>query len=341
MKGTAKNPREAALLILEQIFLRGAYANLALAQGLRGAPLSPLDRKLTTELVYGTVKTMGTLDWYLSRVVNRPLRKLDPLVLVILRLGAYQLLYLDRIPASAACNESVKLAKKWVHEGAGKLVNGALRQLARTRDQWKFPQGPDHELERIALEYYHPEWLVRRWKFRYGLEEAVKLCAFDNARPAFSFRVNTLRDTREGLQENWRKRASGPASQWSPDGLLCDSLPSLDDLVEGFGPDIYIQDESSMLDAAVLDPQPGNGCWICAVPREGRPPIWPRKCRTREKSWLWTYTITNWPWSGKMPGGWESTASGRKNRMALFLCPNGKIPPTGFWWMLPAAAWES
>lgn len=268
MKGTAKNPREAALLILEQIFLRGAYANLALAQGLRGAPLSPLDRKLTTELVYGTVKTMGTLDWYLSRVVNRPLRKLDPLVLVILRLGAYQLLYLDRIPASAACNESVKLAKKWVHEGAGKLVNGALRQMARTRDQWKFPQGPDHELERIALEYYHPEWLVRRWKFRYGLEEAVKLCAFDNARPAFSFRVNTLRDTREGLQEKLAEKGIRTRpSQWSPDGLLCDSLPSLDDLVEGFGPDIYIQDESSMLDAAVLDPQPGERVLdLCSAP---------------------------------------------------------------------------
>ena len=88
MRETGKNPREAALLILEQIFLKGAYANLALAQGLRRAPLSPLDKKLTTELVYGTVKTMGTLDWYLSRVVNRPLRKLDPLVLVILRLGA-------------------------------------------------------------------------------------------------------------------------------------------------------------------------------------------------------------------------------------------------------------
>ena len=121
MKETGKNPREAALLILEQIFLKGAYANLALAQGLRRAPLSALDKKLATELVYGTVKTMGTLDWYLSRVVNRPLRKLDPLVLVILRLGAYQLLYLDRIPVSAACNESVELAKKWVHEGAAKL----------------------------------------------------------------------------------------------------------------------------------------------------------------------------------------------------------------------------
>ena len=111
MNVSTKNPREAALLILQQIFLKGAYANLALAQGLRGAPLSALDWKLATELVYGTVKTMGTLDWYLSKVVNRALRKLDPLVLVILRLGAYQILYLDRIPDSAACNESVKLTK--------------------------------------------------------------------------------------------------------------------------------------------------------------------------------------------------------------------------------------
>lgn len=268
MKETGKNPREAALLILEQIFLKGAYANLALAQGLRRAPLSALDKKLATELVYGTVKTMGTLDWYLSRVVNRPLRKLDPLVLVILRLGAYQLLYLDRIPVSAACNESVELAKKWVHEGAAKLVNGALRQLARTRDQWKFPQGPEHELERIALEYYHPEWLVRRWKFRYGLEEAVKLCRFDNARPAFSFRVNTLRESRESLQKKLAEKGIAThLSRWSPDGLICDSLPSLEILVEQFGPDIYIQDESSMLDAAVLDPQPGERILdLCSAP---------------------------------------------------------------------------
>ncbi|MGO5490331.1 MULTISPECIES: 16S rRNA (cytosine(967)-C(5))-methyltransferase RsmB [unclassified Acidaminococcus] len=268
MRRIGKNPREAALQILEQIFLKGAYANLALAQGLRGAPLSPLDRSLTTELVYGTVKTMGTLDWYLSKVVNRPLRKLDPLVLVILRLGAYQLLYLDRIPVSAACNESVKLAKKWVHEGAAGLVNGALRQLARTRKQWKFPQGPDHELERIALEYYHPEWLVRRWKFRYGLEDAVKLCAYDNARPTFSFRVNTLKMNREALQA--RLAAQGietHPSRWSPDGLICDSLPSLETLVDRFGEDIYIQDESSMLDAAVLDPQPGERVMdLCSAP---------------------------------------------------------------------------
>lgn len=268
MNEKIKNPREAALLILEQIFLKGAYANLALAKGLRQAALSPVDRKLATELVYSTVKTMGTLDWYLEKVVNRPLRKLDPRILVILRMGAYQILHLTRIPDSAACNESVKLAKQQIHQGAGNLVNGALRQLIRTKDQWKFPEGPDHELERIALEYCHPEWLVRRWKFRYGLENAIKLCQFDNARPVFSFRVNTLRNTRDELQK--KMAAAGIAvhpSEWSEDGLLCDHWNSLDDLLEQFGHDIYIQDESSMLDGAVLNPKPGERVMdLCSAP---------------------------------------------------------------------------
>lgn len=263
-----KNPREAALLLLQDVFLKGAYANLALSQGLHEAPLSQLDRKLCTELVYGTVKTMGTLDWYLEKVVHKPLRKLDTIVLVILRLGAYQILYLDRIPDSAACNESVKLAKKWVHEGAARLVNGALRQLARTKDQWKLPEGEEQELARLALDYYHPEWLVRRWKYRFGMEAAKQICEFDNAKPVFSFRVNTLRTTRQQLQEDLaRDGIMASPSRWSPDGLLCDNLPSLESFMKKYGDKVYIQDESSMLDAAVLAPEPGQTVLdLCSAP---------------------------------------------------------------------------
>lgn len=268
MNVTTKDPREAALLILKQTLLKGAYANLALSQGLRGAPLSALDRKLTTELVYGTVKTLGTLDWYLEKVVNRPLWKLDETLLVILRLSAYQLLFLDRIPDSAACNEGAKLARKWVNEGSVKLANGALRQLARTKNQWKLPAGEKYELTRLALRYYHPEWLIRRWKFRFGLDEAVKLCQFDNQVPPLALRVNTLKTTRESLQQRLAERGIVTRlSQWSPDGLLCDSLPSLDSLLQDFGPELYIQDESSMLDAAVLNPQPGQRVIdMCSAP---------------------------------------------------------------------------
>lgn len=268
MNMTTNNPREAALLILQDVFFKGAYANLAVFQALRGAPLSQLDRRFCTELVYGTVKTMGTLDWYLEKVVNRALRKLDRTVLAILRLGAYQILYLDRVPDSAACNESVKLAKKWSHDGAARLVNGALRQLARTKDQWQLPKGENQELARIALEQYHPEWLVRRWKFRYGLENAEAICRFDNAKPVFSLRVNTLKTTRDKLQEQLKGDGiAATPSLWSPDGLVCENLPSMEIFMKKYGELVYIQDESSMLDAAVLAPEPGQTVIdLCSAP---------------------------------------------------------------------------
>ena len=170
-----KNPRELALLVLDEIYERGAYANLALNKALRRNGLSSLDRKLCTELVYGTVKTTGTLDWYLCRVINRPFRKMA-LLRTILRMGAYQILYLERIPDSAAVNECANLARYYVNENSVKLVNGVLRQLSRTKATWQFPQKEEDATLRLALTYYHPEWLVRRWKFRFGLPPKRRLC---------------------------------------------------------------------------------------------------------------------------------------------------------------------
>ena len=195
----AQNPRELALLVLDEIYERGAYANLALNKALRGNGLSSLDRKLCTELVYGTVKTTGTLDWYLCRVINRPFRKMAPRLRTILRMGAYQILYLERIPDSAAVNECANLARYYVNENSVKLVNGVLRQLSRTKATWQFPQKEEDATLRLALTYYHPEWLVRRWKFRFGLPEAEAMCAYDNAVPSLCLRVNTLFISRKTL----------------------------------------------------------------------------------------------------------------------------------------------
>ena len=123
--------RGAAALVLRMVLDDGAYTNIALNQYLRGSRLSDLDRRLATELVYGTVKALGTLDWYLAQCVTRPLDKVAPEILCILRMSAYQLLYMERIPASAACNEAVKLTRSVSHEGSAKFVNGVLRGLLR------------------------------------------------------------------------------------------------------------------------------------------------------------------------------------------------------------------
>ncbi len=262
------NPRLGALLILNSIFLEGAYANLALSKALNGSPLDRRDKALVTELVYGTVKAQGTLDWLLAKGINRPLRKVTPIVHNILRMAVYQIFYLSKIPPSAACNEAVELAKKFGNEGMAKFVNGVLRGMIRNKEKLQFPSIEQNEPLHIALTYLHPEWLVQRWRYRFGTEDTIKLCQYDNKTPSLTMRVNTLLISREQLSE--KLKAAGievHPSLWSKDGLICDKLPSLQELMTQFGQYIYIQDESSMLVADVLNPQEEEKVFdLCSAP---------------------------------------------------------------------------
>ena len=123
--------RNLAVRILSEVNEEGAYANVALARNLKKAELTEVDRRFLTELSYGAVKAGGTLDWMIRHYVNRPIRKIPPMIRNILRLGFYQLFYMDKVPPSAACNESVELAKKYGHPGIVKFVNAVLRAAVR------------------------------------------------------------------------------------------------------------------------------------------------------------------------------------------------------------------
>jgi 16S rRNA (cytosine967-C5)-methyltransferase len=107
------NARQLALVIINEVDLQGAYANIALAHEINRQALSDQDRRLVTELVYGTIKAGATIDWLIAQYTDRPLKKIAPVIRNILRLGTYQIFFLTRIPASAAVNESVKLAKNY------------------------------------------------------------------------------------------------------------------------------------------------------------------------------------------------------------------------------------
>ena len=251
--------REAALKGLRAVHQDGAYANVAMAQILRREKLSDADRRLATELVYGVIKAGDTIDWMVSRYVTRPLATIAPVILEILRLGVYQLFFLDRIPPSAACNEAVNLAKKHGHKGTAGFVNAVLRTAVREPERAKFPEGKGREIERLALVSQHPEWLVRQWVKTFGWAEAQALCAFNNEPAVLSLRTNTLKIQRDELLE--KLRAVGVAaepSSWTPEGILCRGHGALDDmeaLREGL---FQVQDESSMQVAHVVAPLPGE-----------------------------------------------------------------------------------
>ena len=251
--------REAAVKIINEVHEKGAYANVALVQELRRQELSDVDRRFVTELVYGTVKAGATLDWILRRYVNRPVKKIPPMIADILRLGLYQLFFMDRIPASAACNEAVELAKRYGHPGTVKFVNAVLRTAVREPDKAAFPEGKGQATTQLALASQHPEWLVRRWIREFGYAEAAALCAFDNEQAVLSLRTNTLKISREDLLTRLQDEgAEGEASAWAPEGIRCLSHGALDRLPSLQQGLFQVQDESSMQVAHVVAPQPGE-----------------------------------------------------------------------------------
>src|SRR5690606_35142483 len=138
-KRHVENARAAALAVLTSVEA-GAYSNLKLNHVLRQARLSRMDAALATEITYGTLQRQNTLDWMLAPFVRRELSELDSWVRNLLRLSAYQLVYLDRIPDHAVVNEAVNLAKSWGNDGIDRFVNGTLRNFLRHPEKRRIPK---------------------------------------------------------------------------------------------------------------------------------------------------------------------------------------------------------
>lgn len=264
------NARSAAAIIVQQVLVDGAYTNIAVNKFLRNNPLDDLERRLLTELVYGTIKAVGTIDWYLQQCVTRPLDKIEKEILSVLRISAYQLLYMDRIPDSAACNEAVKLARSLSNEGSAKFVNAVLRSLLRKQaaGEFKFPDAEEDDAGYLSLEYFHPRWLIKRWLGPYGREGVEKLLQFDNTPAPVCMRTNTLTTTRQQLLSDLEEAgAECHASKWSEDGIVCDRMPSLSSVFAKLENAFYVQDESSMLVGSVVGAEPGMRVLdMCSAP---------------------------------------------------------------------------
>lgn len=250
--------REIALEILYKVDVEDTYANIAVRDVLKISILNSLDRGLVTELVYGTVRTRNTIDWFLNQLLNKGIKKVTPWIRNILRLGVYQLYFLDKIPASAAVNESVKLAKKYGHAGTVKLVNGVLRNFERRKQEFVFPDFNEKPLQHISIKYSHPEWMVKNWLKEFGVKATIELCTANNRPATNSIRTNTLKISREDLMGELKKEGvSCRESSFAPEGLIIDNFHSLDEL-EAFKKGYFLlQDEASMVIAHLLKPQPG------------------------------------------------------------------------------------
>ncbi|NIK75718.1 16S rRNA (cytosine967-C5)-methyltransferase [Paenibacillus castaneae] len=267
-----KSPRELAMDALVKVAETGAYSNLQLNRTLQDANLQRADAGLVTELVYGTIQRQATLDYWLSRFVSKGLHKLDPWVHQLLRMSAYQLLYLDRIPAHAAVNEAVTIAKKRGHSGISGMVNGVLRSVDRSRSELQASEIKHADpIMQIALRHSYPEWLVSRWVKAYGAEMTEAICAAGNEHPHSSVRVNRLRGNREEVIELLKAAGcDAEPSAVAPAGIAIIRGGNLAD-TDGYRNGLWsVQDESSMLVAEVVAPQAGMQVLDCCAAPGGK-----------------------------------------------------------------------
>lgn len=269
-KGRAMTARELAMNVLTQVEQEGAYSNLLLNTALQKASLEKGDAGLATELVYGTISRLNTLDYFLDRFVKKGTAKLQPWVRALLRLSLYQIVYLDRIPDHAVVSEAVNLAKRRGHQGISGMVNGVLRSILRQKEELVIPDNLS-PADQISLRHSHPKWLVERWIEQYGEDTAEAICKANNEPPAVSIRVNTTMISREALLEEMNSRGfEAVSSELSPYGIIVKSggnMAHTEWYKDGM---ISIQDESSMLVAEVVDPEPGMRVLDCCAAPGGK-----------------------------------------------------------------------
>lgn len=263
------SPRSIALSILLSCQRTEDAPDELLEQQAASVP-QPRDRSLVMELVYGVLRRQETIDWRLDAVLSKPLHRLPMVVQMLLRLGVYQLLFLDRIPASAAVNETVRLAKSYstqLKRDWSGLVNGVLRNLIRLPAP-PFPDPLVFPARSLSVRYGVPEWLTERWVGRMGLEQAESACRASNRVPNVTLRVNSNRLTRKEFLERLRQAgvAAHPTAV-SPVGVVLEKGQEITSLPGFQAGDFYVEDEAAQLIPPILDPQPGETVLdACAAP---------------------------------------------------------------------------
>lgn len=255
--------REVALNCLLAGEKQGAWSDGYLRNAIRKAELSGRDAALCTRLSFGVLQNRMLLDWHIGRLSSVSIEKMEPAVLDCLRLGVYQLLFLDRVPAHAAVNEAVQLAKKYSRNPrAAALVNAVLRALERGKGEG-LPQP-----EELSVRYSHPDWLVKEFSRTVSPDELEPLLAADNAQPPTQAQVNTMKTSASALMEELSEAdVEVTPHPWLPDCLELEGTGNMEQLPAFREGRFYVQDAAARLAVLASGAEPGMEVLdVCAAP---------------------------------------------------------------------------
>ncbi|MBT4363063.1 MAG: 16S rRNA (cytosine(967)-C(5))-methyltransferase RsmB [Desulfobacterales bacterium] len=256
-----ENPRYSALYILNNLDKGKLTLDRILDDASKKTDcLSKKDRALFNALVYGVLRWRGRIDWVIVHFSKTPINKIDPEVLNILRLGIFQIIYLDRIPDSAAVDTSVEISKTFAPKWVVGFVNGLLRSASRKYKEIPSPDFGKEPVWSLTVTKSFPGWLIKRWVARFGPEETSHLCDAINTIPPITIRTNSLKTGRDELTELLKSDADSVYStEVSPDGLKIYSsnvpVPEIKGFRDGF---FQVQDEAAQIVTMILNPKPGE-----------------------------------------------------------------------------------
>lgn len=270
----AINIRELVLEILMQVTREGEYSHLVIRSVLEKYQyLEKQERAFLTRVSEGTLEHMIELDYIINQFSKVKVNKMKPVIRNIMRMSVYQLKYMDSVPASAACNEAVKLAKRKGFSSLSGFVNGVLRNIARNLDQITYPKEEEDPVQFLSVCYSMPEWIVTKWIRDYGMEQTKEtLSAFLTDAPIM-IRTNCIKISPDALEERLKsehvtvkKAVLEDAKELDYAFLISDFdyLNALPSFQEGL---FYVQDISSMMVAEYADPKEGDVVVdVCAAP---------------------------------------------------------------------------
>ena len=262
------NSRKTALKILLKIEQEGAYSNIALNNGIKQDGLKGIEASFCSALVYGVLERKILLDFIIRQYTNIRLKKIETEVLEILRMAVLQLLFMDKIPESAAVNESVKLAKSMKLNKASGFINGVLRSMLREECRYKLPDKDKEKIRYYSVVYSVPEELVKLWISSYGEENAVCIMESTMGRAKLTVRVNTLKTDKAELKASLEK--SGvlcSESNISENALLLADTGSVEAKEEYRKGLFHVQDIASQICCEVLAPESGMMVYdFCSAP---------------------------------------------------------------------------
>lgn len=264
------NERKIAARVLDDIESNGAYINIALEKALDNEELKPYEKGFVSELVHGIVERKITIDYIISSFSSIKINKIAPKVLTAIRIGLYQIMFMDKVPVSAAVNESVKLAKKFGGQRAGGFVNGLLRNIERSKDNIAYPE---NILERLSVCYSYPIEIIRLFVNEFGEEFTEEMLRANNSKRPLTLRCNLLKTSPEKLIESLRgegvearvyKNDKFPSLDYAVEVNKIKNMKALDSFQKG---EFYVQDIAAMLVAETLSPKAGDTVIdVCAAP---------------------------------------------------------------------------